>query len=72
LLAAQDKALALFDMIGQELIRSGITEGALTEEIYGLVAERFGVTNHWHKRVVRTGPHTLMPYAENPGDRIAS
>lgn len=25
---------------------------------------------HWHKRVVRSGPNTLKPYAENPPDRI--
>lgn len=70
LLIAQDRALALFGMIARELLRPGISESALSEEIYGLAAERFGVTSHWHKRVVRTGPHTLMPYAENPADRL--
>jgi len=24
---------------------------------------------HWHKRIVRAGPNTLQPYAQNPPDR---
>jgi Xaa-Pro aminopeptidase len=32
--------------------------------------EVFGKTRHWHKRIVRSGPHTLFPYRENPPDRI--
>jgi Xaa-Pro aminopeptidase len=35
-----------------------------------LAAELLGVERHWHKRVVRAGPNTLEPYAENPPDRI--
>lgn len=68
--AAQDKALTLFDVIARDLIRPGISESALSEEIYHLAARRFGVSNHWHRRVVRSGPHTLLPYAENPPDRV--
>ena len=30
----------------------------------------FGTTKHWHKRIVRSGPHTLFPYRENPPDRV--
>ena len=70
LLVAQNKAASLFDAIEQELIRPGISESALSEEIYALAEARFGVEAHWHKRVVRSGPHTLMPYVENPPDRV--
>ncbi|MCB8876590.1 M24 family metallopeptidase [Acidisoma silvae] len=70
LLAAQDKAASLFDVIERDLVRPGISESALSEEIYQLAAARFGVETHWHKRVVRSGPHTLMPYVENPPDRV--
>lgn len=67
---AQDKAISLFEEIERSLIRPGVSEKDLSKEIYNLAAERFGVTNHWHKRVIRSGPNTLMPYAENPPDRI--
>ena len=30
----------------------------------------FGVSRHWHKRIVRAGPNTLQPYRENPPDRV--
>ncbi|WP_374201543.1 M24 family metallopeptidase [Actinocorallia sp. API 0066] len=33
------------------------------------IPARFGTTRHWHKRIVRSGPHTLFPYQENPPDR---
>lgn len=26
----------------------------------------YGITRHWHKRIVRAGRNTLEPYAENP------
>ena len=37
--------------------------------IRDLAAEMFGVSRHWHKRIVRAGPNTLQPYAQNPPDR---
>jgi Xaa-Pro aminopeptidase len=67
---AQDKAIRLFKEIERSLIRPGVSEQALSDEIHALAAERFGVTTHWHKRVIRSGPHTLMPYVENPPDRV--
>ena len=30
----------------------------------------FGPTRHWHKRIIRSGPNTLLPYRENPPDRV--
>lgn len=70
LLSAQTIAISLFNEIESSLIRPGISEKELSKEIFTLAAERFGVTNHWHKRVIRSGPHTLQPYAENPPDRV--
>lgn len=70
LLDAQNKALALFDEIQRDLVRPGITEAELTKEIHELAAKRYDVKTHWHKRVARSGPHTLQPYQENPPDRM--
>ena len=66
---AQDQANALFKRIETKgLIRPGVTEGWLNEEIYQLAEKEFGVAKHWHKRIVRAGPNTLLPYDENPPD----
>lgn len=67
---AQDKAASLFAEIERTLIRSGISEAELSKEIHQLGVDRFNVRTHWHKRVVRSGPNTLQPYAENPPDRM--
>ncbi|KAB8233682.1 peptidase M24, structural domain-containing protein [Aspergillus alliaceus] len=69
LLDAQNKAIQLFDEIERDLLRAGVGEKQLSEEIYEL-AKRHGVRTHWHKRVVRSGPNTLKPFADNPPDRI--
>ncbi|KAG0653051.1 hypothetical protein D0Z07_0294 [Hyphodiscus hymeniophilus] len=67
---AQDKAVSLFEEIERNLVRPGISEKELSNEIHQLAADRFGVKSHWHKRVIRSGPNTLKPYAENPPDRV--
>ncbi len=64
---AQEKAAALFDQIETRgLIRAGATEKSMNDEIHGLAEDLFGVTTHWHKRIVRAGKNTLAPYAVNP------
>jgi len=50
------------------LIRAGITEAAQNTDICFLAKEIFGITTYWHKRIVRAGKNTLLPYAENPPD----
>lgn len=70
LLDAQKKAHELFEEIGRTLIRSGVTEKQISDEIKELGAKRHNVRTHWHKRVVRSGPNTLQPYAEDPPDRM--
>jgi Xaa-Pro dipeptidase len=69
LLEAQSKAVELFNQIeARELIRPGITEKDLNADIYALAKEMYGINTYWHKRIVRAGSNTLLPYAENPPD----
>jgi Xaa-Pro dipeptidase len=71
LLDAQDKAAQLFDEIERRaMIRPGVGEKQLSDEIRDLAAEMFGVTRHWHRRIVRAGENTLLPFKEHPPDRV--
>ena len=67
LLEAQRKAEQLFNEIeARGLVRPGITESALNDDTYALAKEMYGITIYWHKRIVRAGRNTLLPYAGNP------
>ena len=69
LLEAQTHAQALFHEVeARGLIRPGITESGLNAEIYALAQELYGIKTYWHKRIVRAGKNTLLPYADNPPD----
>jgi Xaa-Pro aminopeptidase len=71
LLDAQASAVALFDeVVARGLVAAGQGEQAVSNQIRDLANEMFGTTKHWHKRIVRSGPHTLQPYKENPPDRV--
>lgn len=71
LLEAQKKADALFRAIEDRgLIRATISESQLNQEIFSLAHEMYGIDTYWHKRIVRAGSNTLLPYAENPPDLI--
>jgi Xaa-Pro aminopeptidase len=70
LIAAQNKAEALFDeVVGSGMIRAGMLESELTAEIHSLAQSRFGVRRHWHKRVVRAGPNSVLTYHDDAADR---
>jgi Xaa-Pro dipeptidase len=70
LLGAQDRAKALFAAIAAGgLIRPGVTEGELSQQIFALAAERFGVEQHWHKRLVRAGSNTLATFYDETAER---
>ncbi len=69
LLAAREKALVLFNEIQKrDLVQPSITELELSQAIYRLAEEQFGVKKFWHKRIVRSGANTICPYRENPPD----
>lgn len=68
--SAQEKARALFDEVADSgLIRAGVLESELTSEIHALAQQRFGVRRHWHKRLVRCGPNSVLSYYAEPPDR---
>jgi Xaa-Pro dipeptidase len=69
LIAAEEKASFLFQLIeNKSLIRSGKSEKELNEEIFKLAKEELGIEKYWHKRIVRAGENTLLPYDENPSN----
>jgi len=68
--AAQARAGALFRRIEETgLVRPGQTEAGINRAVFELAASEFGVEAHWHRRVVRSGPHTRMLFRELPPDR---
>lgn len=69
--AAEARGNALFDAIEVAgLIAPGKSEATLSDEIAALARERFGVTQHWHKRIVRAGPNTVRIFSDDPPDRV--
>lgn len=71
LLDAQAKATQLFGEIERRgMVRAGVGEQALSDEINDLAAEMFGVSQHWHRRIVRAGLNTLAVFHDNPPDRV--
>ena len=71
LLAAEGEALALLDAIERAgLIAAGRSERDVEQDIRALAARDFGVTRHWHKRIVRAGANTLTTAGENPPEAI--
>jgi len=71
LIEAEQKAAALFQQIeARGLLIPGKSERELNEEVFRLADELFSVKKYWHKRIVRSGPNTLLPYNENPPELI--
>lgn len=69
--ASEARGLALFDAVeAAGFVRPGRSESEVTEDIFALAREKFGVQRHWHKRIVRAGPNTVTIYAEDPPDRV--
>ena len=70
LLEAQNKAEALFaEVIHSGLIQAGKLESELSADIHKLARARYGVRRHWHKRIARAGPNTLLGYHDEGADR---
>jgi Xaa-Pro dipeptidase len=69
LIDAESKAAQLFEAIQKNgLIVEGLTEKVLNQKVFDLALNMFGIKKYWHKRIVRAGKNTLLPYAENPPD----
>jgi Xaa-Pro dipeptidase len=67
LLDAQQKAEHLFAVAKDRgYIASGQMEKDLNTKMYDLALELYGIRKYWHKRIVRVGANTLLPYRENP------
>ncbi len=68
---AENIASQLFKAIEDRgLIVPGKTEKTLNTEVFQLAEEMFGIKKYWHKRIVRSGENTLLPYDENPPDLV--
>ena len=73
LISAQRKAEDLFvAVVDGGLIRPGMLESELSVQIDALARQRFGLRRHWHKRIVRSGPNTLLTYHDPAADRRLS
>lgn len=67
---AQLRAEELFSaVVDGGMLRAGVFESELSEEIRVLARQRFGIRRHWHRRVVRSGPNTVLTYYDDPPDR---
>lgn len=71
LVLAEQKAKDLFQAIETRgLIIPGKSESQLCREIVQIAKDDFGITDHWHKKIVRAGINTLQPFIADPPDRI--
>jgi Xaa-Pro aminopeptidase len=71
LLAAEAEATQLFEAIeASGIVAAGRTEREVEAAIGELAEQRFGVTRHWHRRIVRSGPNTLTTAFDHPDDRM--
>src|SRR5438552_188514 len=71
LIQAEKKAAHLFKEIeDRKLVQPGKTEHQLSNEVINLAFELFGIKKYWHKRIVRAGRNTLLPYKDNPPDLV--
>jgi len=71
LLQAQQRAKDLFAAVSaQGLIQPGQTEQQVSDAIFDLARAQFGIEKFWHKRIVRAGENTLLPYQHNPPNRV--
>jgi Xaa-Pro aminopeptidase len=72
LLDAQRQAEELFaEACAADLIRAGRLESEISADIHQLARERWGLRRHWHRRIVRSGRHTVLTYYDEAPDRRA-
>jgi len=69
--AAEARAMQMFTAIEQTgLVRAGVSERDVEDAIKQLAFERFGVTTHWHRRIVRSGPNSVTTAGDHPEVRM--
>ena len=67
---AQERAEALFAAVVERgLIQPGKYESELSADIHNLARADFGCRRHWHKRIARAGPNTMLTYHDEAADR---
>ncbi|MEQ1819870.1 MAG: M24 family metallopeptidase [Terricaulis sp.] len=70
LIAAEERALEMLAAIeAAGFVQPGRRESDVDADIAALAEREFGVTRHWHKRLVRTGANTLCVFADTPDER---
>lgn len=68
---AENITIEIFNAVEKaNLIIAGKSEAQLSAEVCNLATEKFGIENHWHKKIVRAGINTLCIYPDNPPDKI--
>ena len=71
LLNAEKITIQLFDAVEKNnLIIAGKSEAQLAAEVCNLAFEKFGIENHWHKKIVRAGKNTVCIYPDDPPNEI--
>ena len=71
LIIAEAKAARLFlEIETREIIKANVSEKDVNTAVYDLAFELFGIKKYWHKRIVRAGKNTLLPYKHNPDNLI--
>jgi Xaa-Pro dipeptidase len=69
--SAQRRVAMLFRAIeARAIVRPGASEETISEAIFELARSEFGVEKHWHRRVIRSGPNTRLPFRALPPDRV--
>ena len=68
---AEKITIEIFNAVEKSnLIIAGKSETQLSLEVCNVAAEKFGIENYWHKKIVRTGKNTVCIYPDNPPDEI--
>jgi hypothetical protein len=64
-------ASELFKLVEKNnLIVAGKSEQQLNDEVVKLANEKFGIDQHWHKKIVRCGANTTAIYPDNPPNLV--
>ena len=70
LVKSQETAEALFaEVVNSGLIVPGMLESEVSDGVHAIAKSQFGLRRHWHKRIARSGPNTLLTYYDEPADR---